>query len=856
VKKSLYRFFAIAVAFTLALGNQYNAQASSSATGYVSVKASVYLDDLAATAITYYVSTTGNDSNPGTSASPFKTIQKAANTAQSGDSVSVLAGNYPERVTVNRGITFQAQGTVVTRGFTVNADNVTIRGFEITDTPGSGNTGWGIYLAGSNCVIEDNYIHYAIRGGIIIASSSVSNCQIRNNRLYRNSQMGMDIRGQYHLIEDNEIWGTIQYHPSWTNPPSWVDADGIHFFGTGHIFRGNYIHDILYSDPQNPTPHIDCFQTWADDPGDAANSITFEQNICDNMQSLSQNKNGHGFMLEGGVHHLYIKNNILKAYMGINTAGTGNAHHLYIYNNLFMSSLSFTSFWPSGVDLYDATNTIVNNNIFYNQPHHTITTLGDKTGQNLDYNLAYNSNGSVPPCIKMDTFDCISPTPIHNKWNVDPKFVNPSAGDYHLQAGSPAIGAGADGADIGVYGLPTITLPPPAATPLTPTGSIGSTYNPPYTWNHIASATWYYLWVNGPSGSVIQKWYEASSICNAETCSVTTGTVLGGGAHTWWLQTWNSAGYGPWSTGISFSTSTLSTPSIATLVSPTGNIGTNFSPSFIWNAVSSATYYYLYVSGPSGKVLDKWYETSTICSSGTCTVVAPTTLGGGNFTWWVQTWNSAGYGPWSTGMSFSTSVPTVPGAATLISPISGTTATNAPTYSWNQVSNATWYYLWVNGSNGNVIKQWYSSAQANCNGATCSVTPPTSLSTGTYTWWVQTWNSIGYGSWSTGASFTTPAPSAPGIATLISPISGTVGTSTPTYSWNQVSGATWYYLWVNGPNGNVIQQWYSSTQAGCNGTTCSVTPSTALSAGTYSWWIQSWNSAGYSPWSSAASFAR
>ncbi|MGH7238867.1 MAG: DUF1565 domain-containing protein [Candidatus Saccharimonadales bacterium] len=44
----------------------------------------------------YYVSTSGNDSNPGTQGSPFKTIQKGADVAHAGDTVHVLPGTYNE----------------------------------------------------------------------------------------------------------------------------------------------------------------------------------------------------------------------------------------------------------------------------------------------------------------------------------------------------------------------------------------------------------------------------------------------------------------------------------------------------------------------------------------------------------------------------------------------------------------------------------------------------------------------------------------------------------------------------------------------------------------------------------------
>ncbi len=56
----------------------------------------------ASLAATYYVSTSGSDSNPGTQSQPWKTIQKAANTVAAGDTVTVDAGTYNERINVSR----------------------------------------------------------------------------------------------------------------------------------------------------------------------------------------------------------------------------------------------------------------------------------------------------------------------------------------------------------------------------------------------------------------------------------------------------------------------------------------------------------------------------------------------------------------------------------------------------------------------------------------------------------------------------------------------------------------------------------------------------------------------------------
>ena len=94
-----------------------------------------------------------------------------------------------------------------------------------------------------------------------------------------------------------------------------------------------------------------------------------------------------------------------------------------------------------------------------------------------------------------------------------------------------------------------------------PVGAIGTNYNPTYQWNRVSGATWYYLWVNGPSGTpLIQQWYQASVICSAGLCSATPSIPLGGGTHNWWIQTWNSAGFGPWSDVKTFTTDPLAIP--------------------------------------------------------------------------------------------------------------------------------------------------------------------------------------------------------------------------------------------------------------------------------------------------------
>lgn len=89
-------------------------------------------------ATSYYVATTGSDTNSGTLASPFRTIQKAASVAVAGDTVHIRAGTYRETVTpTNSG----SSGNLITYQ-PYNGESVTISGAEPV------TAGWSVH-AGS-----------------------------------------------------------------------------------------------------------------------------------------------------------------------------------------------------------------------------------------------------------------------------------------------------------------------------------------------------------------------------------------------------------------------------------------------------------------------------------------------------------------------------------------------------------------------------------------------------------------------------------------------------------------------------------------------------------------------------------
>ncbi len=145
--------------------------------------------------------------------------------------------------------------------------------------------------------------------------------------------------------------------------------------------------------------------------------------------------------------------------------------------------------------------------------------------------------------------------------------------------------------------------------------------------------------------------------------------------------------------------------------SPIGDIGANYDPIYAWDKITAATWYRLYVVGPSGVILDQWYQASSVCGDIFCSVIpGPSiTLSGGNHAWYVQSYSASGYGPWSARTDFNTAIPTAPGAAVLTAPkgdigatipraIPGARWIRQPTIACMSVVRTAWSYS-INGIN-------------------------------------------------------------------------------------------------------------------------------------------------------------
>lgn len=410
----------------------------------------------------YYVSTTGSDSNLGTSSAPFKTIQKAANTVPAGSIVYVL-GSTNERVTVTRpGIDFEcATAPCKMQGFAISASSITVNGFSIDNIPNISN-GYGIYVTSTNCILTNNYITHGNWGGIGTSAAS-SGCLIKGNTLTYNSQSGLKILGSNQVIQANDISHSIQ-NPSWTTNGVNADADGILFFGTNNTFIGNYIHDISYNDPGNISPHIDCHQTWANN-GNNANGIVFngERCVLDNIVS-STGEASTCFTTQEQTGAILVENSLLNCALGafIKPANGGsiNFNHNQIIGQAQQPPSYSSGIWSNG-----ALGVTLTNNIVYN---FTGDSVFVKNGGSVS-----GDNNLFDDSFKNVTFTGYSTA--RDLVNLDPRMD----ANYYLLSGSPALGAASDGGNIGAFGLfgnvPAVTSTPTAtklpSNTLTPTAS-------------------------------------------------------------------------------------------------------------------------------------------------------------------------------------------------------------------------------------------------------------------------------------------------------------------------------------------------------------------------------------------------
>lgn len=315
-----------------------------------------------AAAATYYVSTLGNDRNTGSESSPFRTIQKAADIVQAGDTVYVRQGSYAGFAITNKNgtsgawITFKAYPGEAVKidpyinnyetGYGRSVDilggsYIEISGFEMTDSnPAYDYNSFSAYSQGVNreAVKIDTYkgtaaSHIRIAGNHICrlgfhglySSYTSSHCEIVGN-LIENAGLsrrgyGMYIGGSYHTIRRN-------------------------------IIRNSYGHGIHVYSEGGPTPDYNTIE----------NNFSYNNGRTDYGAGYARGSTpagriGDGIIVSGRGKGNVIRNNVV--FGNINWGIRIGSHGASVYDNIAYEN------GQQGFYVCDNCHAVVRNNISY-----------------------------------------------------------------------------------------------------------------------------------------------------------------------------------------------------------------------------------------------------------------------------------------------------------------------------------------------------------------------------------------------------------------------------------------------------------------------------------------------------------
>ncbi len=351
-----------------------------------------------------YVSTAGNDANPGTMAKPLRTLQRAANQARPGDTIDVRGGTYCERLAVNSSgdaaqgyITFRSQpgelavldGSCLTP--TVgdsamialhNVSYVKIQGFEVRNYKTADHLrapiGIRVYGRGSHIQLLNNNVHhieqtYPGREGPGHGANG-----------FGIAVYGMDAKTPISdlIVEGNEV-----HHLQTGSSESLVlNGNVTHFRVTrNRVHNNNNIGiDIIGFEHTAPDPKVDR----------ARDGIVSENQVYDitskGNPAYGNDVSSDGIYVDGGTRVLIERNVVHNVDFGIELASehfVGNTSHIIARNNLiyFCHTAGIT------IGGYDAKRGSTNDTVIVNNTLYKNDTEGTKTGEfQMQYYLRNN----------------------------------------------------------------------------------------------------------------------------------------------------------------------------------------------------------------------------------------------------------------------------------------------------------------------------------------------------------------------------------------------------------------------------------------------------------------------------------
>jgi len=288
------------------------------------------------------VSPSGNDSNSGTKAQPWRTIKKAADTLVAGKTVKILPGTYKEKLTPkNSGtadayITYTADpGTVILDGSGVDMPNI---------SKGDGL----VQILGNSYIKVENL---TLKNGVNISDNSSGtrskNIVINNMTIENIHRVGIRARTSDNLLlQDNKI-NHITLSSGigvwWSNQVSVVNntITNAHYY---HECQGAYDEALTISGTKNFEVMYNTIYNTEPNP---AGFCTGAEKLGIDIKESSEN---------GRVHHNNVRHmNAGGIYVDgwkAGSNGTPTLNHIDIYNNYVSSRLGWLNISTSTIILW------------------------------------------------------------------------------------------------------------------------------------------------------------------------------------------------------------------------------------------------------------------------------------------------------------------------------------------------------------------------------------------------------------------------------------------------------------------------------------------------------------------------
>ncbi len=265
----------------------------------------------------------------GNSASLAERIAAAA----PGATIHVESGLHPGPVTIDKPLTLigetgakilgDGKGNVVT----IKADNVTLRGFQISDSGlNLSNDNAAVFVAGNHVTIEDNKIEESLHG---IYLKKVTDCRVIGNRIRGKTSLKTETKSAEQTLtagigelcevplNENERGNGIH---QWNCERNLIASnevsetrDGIYFSFTNHTrVESNWVHNVryglhyMYSDD-------DVFENNVFNDNAAGAAIMFSRNIIIRANQFLDNRGSRAYgILFQSDDFVHVENNVLR----------------------------------------------------------------------------------------------------------------------------------------------------------------------------------------------------------------------------------------------------------------------------------------------------------------------------------------------------------------------------------------------------------------------------------------------------------------------------------------------------------------------------------------------------------------